>query len=327
MSRRAVRWLAVVFFLGCGVLQAAEPSFSRTPDVIYGRKFGMALTMDVFKPKNPNGAAVVSIMSGGWFSSHDSIQPPAFAWLLKRGYTVFAVVHGSQPKFTIPEAVDDMNRAVRFIRYHAKDYGIEPNRIGVTGGSAGGHLSLMLGTAGSPGSTDRKVTDPVEKVSSRVQAVACFFPPTDFLNYGSKGNIAMGFGVLGAFRAPFDYRKFDDHTHAYERILDPNQTLKITREISPIYHINKDTPPTLIVHGDADHLVPMEQSRRFIERLEAAGVPAKLIVKHGAGHGWNHMDEDTPALADWFDKYLSPSKNQANGRRLGPVGVLRIGRP
>jgi len=139
----------------------AKP-FDHKVDVVYGRKYGMALTMDIFTPKaNANGAAIVSVMSGGWFSSHDWINPGSLEELLKRGYTVFAVVHGSQPRFTIPEVVKDMNRAVRFIRFHAKDYHIDPDRIGITGGSAGGHLSLMQGTAGDTG--DKSSKDPIDR--------------------------------------------------------------------------------------------------------------------------------------------------------------------
>src|SRR3954454_502194 len=94
---------------------ADEPSFTRKEDVIYGRKFGTALTMDVFTPKeNANGAAIVWVVSGGWFSSHDAINPRFIDELFKRGYTVFAVVHGSQPKYTIPDVLADMNRALRF---------------------------------------------------------------------------------------------------------------------------------------------------------------------------------------------------------------------
>ena len=173
--------------------------------MIYGRKFGTALTMDVFTPKqDANGLGVILVVSGGWFSSHEAIRPAFVTPLLERGYTVFAVVHGSQPKFTIPEILQDMNRAVRFIRYHAKDYGIDPDRIGIYGGSAGGHLSLMQGTAGDEG--DPKAKDPVDRVSSRVQAVACFFPPTDFLNYGKPGEVALGTrgpaGLPGPVRLP-----------------------------------------------------------------------------------------------------------------------------
>jgi acetyl esterase/lipase len=170
-----------------GAARAEETSsYTRTRDVVYGRKAGLALTMDVFAPKEKaNGLGVIWVVSGGWRSRPENIRPEFYDEFLKRGYTVFAVVHGSQPKFTIPEILDDVHRAVRFIRYHARDYHIDPDRIGISGTSAGGHLSLMLGTAGTAG--DPKARDPVERVSSRVQAVACFFPPTDFLNWGQPG--------------------------------------------------------------------------------------------------------------------------------------------
>src|SRR5260370_20038070 len=119
------------------------PEYMRKQDVIYGRKFGLALTMDVFAPAKPNGAAVVSVASGGWFSRPEMIQPALYVPFLKRGYTVFAVLHGSQPKFTVPEIVEDMHRAVRFVRFNAKEYGIDPERIGMIGAAAGGPLFPM----------------------------------------------------------------------------------------------------------------------------------------------------------------------------------------
>src|SRR5205823_4416542 len=118
---------------------------------------------------------------------------------LDRGYVVFAVLHGSQPKYTIPEVLDDMHRAVRFIRANARKYGVDPDRLGISGGAAGGHLSLMQGTAFKPG--NREAKDPVEREPSRVGAVGCFFPPTDFLNYGKEGETALGHGTLKSFKA------------------------------------------------------------------------------------------------------------------------------
>ncbi len=149
--------------LAIPILRAEDRSFKRTEDVVYGRKFGSALTMDVFQPTGPaNGLGVIAIMSGGWYSGHEMINPDAMKFWTDRGYTAFAVVHGSQPRYTIPEVVADMNRAVRFIRFHAADYGVDPDRLGVCGSSAGGHLSLMLGTAGHPGNPN--ATDPVDRV-------------------------------------------------------------------------------------------------------------------------------------------------------------------
>ena len=127
------------------------PSFTRQEDVIYARKHGTALTMDVFTPKkNANGAAAILVVSGGWSSARKF--PAEFVFvdeLLTRGYTVFAVVHGSQPQYTVPEIIQDVNRAVRFIRHHARDYKIDPNRLGIYGASSGGHLALMQAMAGA----------------------------------------------------------------------------------------------------------------------------------------------------------------------------------
>jgi len=284
-------------------LAADDKPYNRTGQVIYGRKHGVALTMDVFAPKkDANGLGVVFAVSGGWFSSHRGINTGFMTELVGRGYTVFAVVHGSQPKYTIPEILKDMNRALRYIRHHAAEYKIDPNRIGVTGGSAGGHLSCMLGVAGDKGNPDAK--DPVDRVSSRVQAVACFFPPTEFLNYGKPGENAIGRGVLANYRAAFDVRGFDKKTKALERLTDEEKILELGRRISPITHVSPDDPPTLIIHGDADKLVPIQQAETFLARLKAAGVATELVVKPEAKHGWKNLHDDMTIIADWFDEHL-----------------------
>ncbi len=304
INRRRWLWIVALWIPCASNLWAAGPEGYARKEVIYGRKDGMALTMDLITPKKPNGLGVVWVVSGGWFSSHDAIRPAAITTLLDRGYTVFAVVHGSQPRYTIPDAVADMHRAVRFIRFHAKQYGIDSDRLGVTGGSAGGHLSLMLGTAGDAGNP--KALDPVDRTSSRVQAVACFFPPTDFLNYGSEGNVVLGDKVLSGFKAPFDFRELDPKTRSYVPITDRKRILEIGRAISPYYHVSADDPPTLIIHGDADKLVPIQQAERIIARLKEVGVPAELVVKKGEAHGWPNLVADMTTIADWFDKYLRP---------------------
>lgn len=291
---------------------ADESSYTRTEDVIYGRKYGTALTLDVFKPKHHgNGLGVILVVSGGWLSSHEAILPAAVMPLANRGYTVLAVVHGSQPKFTIPEILQDMNRAVRFIRFHARDYGIDPERIGICGASAGGHLSLMQGTAGDEG--DPKAKDPVDRISSRVQAVACFVPPTDFLNYGKPGEVALGTGVLKDFPAPFDFHRLDPGRKKFVPVVDENERLELGRRISPINHVSTDDPPTLIIHGDADKLVPIQQSELIVEKLREAGVVAKLVVKPGADHVWPEILKDIGQFADWFDEHLK------KGDRRGPA--------
>jgi acetyl esterase/lipase len=280
----------------------AQPkdNYTRTEDVIYGRKFGTALTMDVYTPKeNANGKGIIWCVSGGWFSAK-----PAGVGLAKefvdRGYVVFAVVHGSQPKFTIPEVLEDMHRAVRFIKFNAKKYHVDPDKLGIAGGSAGGHLSLMQGNAFKEGNP--KAPDLIDRESSKVAAIACFYPPTDFLNYGKEGDSALGDGILKNFKAPFDFREFKDGR--FVEITDEAKRREIAKAISPAYHVKKDSAPALIIHGDADKLVPIQQAELIGAKYKEAGVPFELVVKKGAAHGWKGLDQDVKTLADWFDKYL-----------------------
>jgi acetyl esterase/lipase len=265
--------------------------FKRTEDVIYGRKFGTALTLDVFQPQPANGVGIVFMVSGGWFSAHDAINAGFLRPLLNRGYTIFAVVHGSQPKFVVTEIVQDIHRALRFVRHNAAQYGVDPNRLGITGASAGGHLSLTMATQGGPGDSSAK--DLVDRESSAVQCVACFFPPTDFLNYSEPGEDAVGVGVLKSFKPAFGPRS--DTAEGRQ---------KLGREISPIYFVHSNQPPILIIHGDADKLVPICQAQTFVQRCEAAGSTAKLVVRPGKAHGWPDLGKDLEVCVDWFDEHL-----------------------
>jgi len=284
------------------------PEYSRS-EAIYGRKDGTALTMDVIAPKaKHNGAGVIIVVSGGWFSSHDAITPPFIETfggeLLRRGYTVFAVVHGSQPRYAINEILPDISRSVRFIRAHAPEYEVDPKRIAICGGSAGGHLSLMQAT--SPIAANPKSPDPVERESASVEAAAAFFPPTDFLNYGKEGENALGRGALAPFKAAFDFREIDPKTKAFVQITDEKRMEDIGRAISPVYHVSTSSAPTLLIHGEADTLVPIQQSQIFLAKMQEAKIPCKLIPKPAAGHGWANMQGDMSAVGDWFDEHLRP---------------------
>ena len=306
----------LTFFIHLAVCQhvanaqapAAGQHFDRARDVIYGRSWGTSLTMDVFTPKrNANGVGVIWVVSGGWYSAPEAINDQTIAWfakaLLDRGYTVFAVCHGSAPRFTIPEAINDLNRSVRFIRHNAKKYRIDPVRIGIMGGSAGGHLSVAQGV--NPLPPNEKSPDPVDRVASNVQCVGCFFPPTDFLNYGGEGKSAIGAGgLLAPFQASFDFRIFDDKVKKFVTVTDEKKVREIATQVSPIYHVDPNDPPTLIIHGDADVLVPYEQATRIMKKFEEAKVDAKLVTKPGANHGWPGIDKDTLTIADWFDQHL-----------------------
>jgi acetyl esterase/lipase len=286
--------LSLIFLKNSLLFQNKQSTFNR--DVTYGHRNGAPLKMKVIMPvKNSNGKGIVWVVSGAWFSSYEAIDVPISQsmtdTLSRRGYTVFAVVHSSQPKFTIPQMLPDLQRAVRFIRYNAADYQIDPNRIGICGASSGGHLALMQGFTGDNGNPGDK--DSINRVPSHVQAIACFFPPTDFLNYGESGESGLGRGRLKGYSAPFAFS-----TNNIKR------QLEIGRMISPINHVRNDTPPTLLIHGDRDDIVPIQQSEIMINKLERARVPSRLIRKRGVGHGWPKIDKDMGNIADWFDKYL-----------------------
>lgn len=304
-----MKQLLFTFFITYCVNATAQDSSNYTKsEIIYGRKDGMALTMTVLTPKQHHtGKAIISVISGNWISSERSRQkfPERSQIFINNGYTVFGVMVSSQPQYTIPDEISDLKRAVRFIRYNANEYGIDAGKIGITGSSSGGHLSLMIATTDD--NNISKTSDPVDKVSSRVQAAAVFFPPTDFINYGGKNTsekINQAGLVLARVAAAFDFKSWNDTTGTFVSITDTNKRLAIAKQISPIYSVSSDDPPTIIIHGDRDMLVPKQQSESFIEKLKQANVPCKLIIKEGGSHGWIGMENDEQNFVDWFNRYL-----------------------
>jgi acetyl esterase/lipase len=262
------------------------------PDVAYGHKDGMALTFDVIKPARPNGAAILWIQSGDWYSNWVDPKgwPGTAKPFLDKGWTVFIVRHGSAPKYTIPEATADLRRSVRFIRMKAKDFGVDAERLGVTGGSAGGHLSLMLGTTADDGDANAK--DEVLKQSDRVAAVVALFPPTDITTWVTDPPEAIK--KIPALKPPLTF------------------DAKLAPDYSPLLKVTDKTAPTLLIHGDKDELVPIEHSKKIMVELEKAKVPSKLVVVEGAGHGFNQKQNQElvlPEMLGWFEKYLGEKKD------------------
>jgi acetyl esterase/lipase len=293
MKTLRLRLVAVLLFaLAAAPLRAAD-DVQIQPDVVYGHKDGMALTFDVIKPAKPNGAAVLWIQSGGWYSTWT--DPSAMAAISKpfldKGWTVCIVRHGSAPKYTVPEAAQDVRRCVRVIHLKAKELGIDPDRLGVMGGSAGGHLSLMLGTTGDDG--DPKATDEVLKQSSRVAAVVALYPPTDISTWTTDPPEAIK--KVPGLKPPLSF------------------DAKLAPEVSPLLKVTDKTAPTLMIHGDKDELVPIEHSKKMLEALEKVKVPVKLVTIEGAGHGFNqeqNQQQVGPAMLEWFEKYLAEKKEK-----------------
>ena len=259
--------LALTLSLACSPA-AAEPAI--TADVIYGHKDGMALVYDLFKPDEHNGATVLFMVSGGWFSRWQPPQQrlPWFSHLLDAGFAVVAVHHGSAPRFKVPDAVADVRLALEHVRSNAARFGLDPNRLGVHGGSAGGHLSLMLGL------------DPQDE--NRVQAVVAYFPPVDLSD------------VVGpSERFP---------------ALDFNPEL--AADISPINFASADDPPVLLIHGDKDELVSISHSERLHAALDEVGVANELFVIEGAAHGFRGAAQQMAreATVKFFQAHLTPAE-------------------
>lgn len=290
------------------VQKQADANTYPQQELVYGRKDGMGLLMTHLKPKvRSNGKAIISVQAGSWFSNFTMVERGVYykRQYLDKGYNVFMVVLGSQPRYAIPDQIDDLKRAVRYIRYNAKQLGIDPDHIGIEGGSAGGHLSLAIATA------DEKINpsapDPVDRVSSRVQAAAVLFPPTDFFNWGFPGAAMINARqqlVQARVSGAFDFRVWNNATTTYDLVTDSSTRNKIGKEISPIYSVSPDDPPILIIHGDADMTVPIQQSQIFVAKLKEAGVVNNFIIKKDGRHNADDMKPELDQLAVWFDKHL-----------------------
>ena len=274
------RWLPLIPLSLLATLALAQ---TRTQDVIYLKSGGTAFTMDVYRPAKPNKAAVVFMVSGGWISDHSMIKTfgadieKAFA---DGGFTVFSVVHGAQPRFKVAEIVEQVRTAVRFVHAHAADYGIDTNRVGVSGISSGGHLALMIaGSADSP-----------------VNAVAAISPPTDLANWGKPGFIVTEEPQLAMFIPALG---FDPK--------GPKSDMEaLAKKLSPITYVTAKYPPTLIVQGDDDKIVPLQQAKAMDEALAKAGVQHKLEVISGGGHDDKTFGPGVMKAVQWFkDKLLN----------------------
>lgn len=273
-----------------GIVQA-DDEFMITTDHIYGHKAGMALTLDVVSPTGEsNGIGLLYMVSRGFVSNYFDLDKAMetsqqrngrFYSLIDRGYTLFMVRHGSAPQFKVPDAVSDVRRALRYIRFHADKFKVDADRLGVFGNSAGGHLALMLGTTADDGDPQSK--DSITRTPARVAAVVAYYPPVDLrqtkLDQESLSKLKTG---------PLDF------------------DASLQESVSPIVFVSPDDAPTLLVHGDMDSTVPLSNSERMRDAFKKAGVEHGLIVMEGAGHAFpgRYGSRAATALADWFDEHL-----------------------
>jgi dipeptidyl aminopeptidase/acylaminoacyl peptidase len=290
--RPATMLATLALLFATAIAQAADPPYKQTQNIVYAEVHGIGLVMDIFTPTGPsNGLGLVDVASGSFFSDRGKIEDHRRAKVYDifcgKGYTVFAVRPGSQTKFTLSEMVDHLKQGVAWVKQHADEYHIDPNRLGIMGASAGGHLASMHAVT-----CDDKTT---------CKAAGVFFPPTDFLEFGDK------------IDANTDLAKVSDRVKkfAYPQGGTPASTSELVEKltkISPALLVTEKAPPFLIIHGDADPIVPLAQSEKLVAALKAKNVPVELIIKPGGAHPWPTINEEVQVMADWFDKQLAEKK-------------------
>ena len=272
-------------------------------NVVYGMYSGLALLMDVYHPEPRNGHGIVYINGSGWHSPMAYAATPlkdlplGIPWceaLQAGGYTVFAINHRQAPRFRYPAAIEDAQRAVRFVRHHAARFAVSAARIGAAGGSSGGHLVSLLGTLSGAGVADDQ--DPVNRESARVQCVVARAAHADLARMGERNTVSgfMGMIVRGEAGGPYGVEQQTYH------------------EASPLNLVDGATAPFLLIAGTKDTAVPPEQPELLHGALKAAGVPVELLWIEGAGHGPNFPGAVDPpdylgAMVRWFDRHLRGS--------------------
>lgn len=284
--------------------ESSGQPFDQKIDVVYGEVHGTGLLMDVFTPKGKaNGLAIVDVVSGAYKSDRGKIRDHMLAQVYtifcSRGYTVFAVRPGSRTKYTASEMAAHVKMGIRYVKQHAADYKIDPERLGLTGASAGGHLACLVAVTPEDGKPE---SSSAARYDTRIKAAAVFFPLTDLLDWDGK---PANFALLGDILF-----QGDGKTHSEEEIKERALSL------SPARLVKAPVVPFLLIHGDADPLVPLHQSERMVEAIKAAGGSAELIVKKGGGHPWLTIFEEVKVMADWFDKQLveAKPKESASGK-------------
>ena len=238
-------------------------------NIEYGKGGGHALQLDLYSPKERKHPlpAILFLHGGGWTGGYRQIYHYYCVKFAERGYVVATATYRLAGEAPFPAAVEDTKCAVRWLRANAKKLGIDPNKIAVAGGSAGGHLAMMIGYSSDVPELDGKGGNP--DISSGVQAVVDLYGPTDLTAEEAKSRKEV-LNLMGG-------KKIDEAADSY-------------RLASPVTHVTKGDPPTLILHGSIDTTVPIHQAEILVEKLKSAGV----VYEYDRLEGWPHtMDLDS----------------------------------
>jgi acetyl esterase len=297
--RNPARLFAGAVFVTLSLLIMSSGTETRTPTqdgMVYGVADGQQLTMDYYAPKGPGPHPIAIVIHGGGYHGGDSksgSEAYVADFLASAGYAVFSVNYRLTPKYPYPYMVQDVQRAVRYIRHNATQWAADPTKIALVGGSAGGFLSNMVGLLNAPG--DPQAADPVDRESAGAQAVVSLYAQSSF--------------------------EFVPLNGAVHGLLDPLIAQKgekeAIREASPITYVNKHDPPFLEILGDQDEYIPFSEATNLQTALENVGVRCDIIRIPGGKHGtegWNKL----PGVPDW-EREMTEWLN-ARLQHTGPVG-------
>ena len=245
----------------------------RTKDIPFAKAGGKTLKLDVYEPARPTPAgvkrpAILQIHGGGWVIGDKREQGlPLLRHLASQGWVGFNANYRLSPAATWPDHVVDVKRAVAWIREHADEYGIDPDFIAITGGSAGGHLCTMAALT----SDDPSLQPGFEEADTSFQVAVPFYGVYDFTN--RKGYMAPN--IVEKFFAPWIVKA------------DPVDEPEKFAAASPLDQVNTEAPPFLVIHGDKDTLAPVEGARDFVEELRAVSkAPVLYLELKGAQHAF-----------------------------------------
>jgi len=266
-------FLRLILFLTPLAAQTPEPRFTVLPDVQYCTGGGKPLLMDVFVPQHRTRTptpAVLWIHGGGW-ERGDKNGNSGAQLLADEGFVTASLFYRLSGDSPFPADIEDCKCAIRFLRANAAKYGVDPDRVGVAGASAGGHLAKLVATADQ--SAGLEGNGGWQNVSSKVQAASAYYGVSDFTVGATQFQHHTGLVVLKLFRGT------------------EKDKPELYRKASPIFYVSKDDPPLLLVHGEKDDLVPFDQSVRMAEAYRRAALSVEFIAVKNAGHDFEQVGD------------------------------------
>ncbi|HCE42703.1 MAG TPA: lipase [Lentisphaeria bacterium] len=293
------------------LLKAALDGVKVQKNIEYAKVQGKPILLDLFIPADVKGKLplIVWIHGGGWVEGNKENCPALL--FVKKGYAVASINYRLAQQAIFPAQIQDCKASIRFLRAKAPEYNIDPDRIGVWGGSAGGHLVALMGV--SDGVKELEGDGGNAGVSSRVQAVCDFFGPTDFTTIKDL-RMSDDPSVQKKLK---DFNLTDDNNVVTRLLGGPvDQKKELAEQASPMHYVKnikvdkKNFPPFLIMHGEKDPVVPVEQSVDFQDALKAAGLDSILRVYKGKSHG-DLGGDSMKVVEDFFEKNLKKLKTDS----------------